>query len=48
MKSHRKELWFEIPQRRAFLNITAEIEAKTVVKIIAKTIEKKKKNKIKK
>ena len=27
MKSHRKELWFEIPQRRAFVNITANIEA---------------------
>ena len=27
MKSHRKELCFEIPRRRAFLNITPEIEA---------------------
>ena len=27
MKSHRKELWFEIPRRRAFLNITSEVEA---------------------
>ena len=26
MKSHRKELWFEIPRRRAFLNITPEVE----------------------
>ena len=26
MKSHRKELWFEIPKRRAFLNITPQIE----------------------
>ncbi|MEO8205438.1 MAG: YjbQ family protein, partial [Chthoniobacterales bacterium] len=25
MKSFRKELWFEIPERRAFLNITPEI-----------------------
>src|SRR6478672_13548924 len=27
MKSYRKELWFEVPGRRAFLNITAEVEA---------------------
>jgi secondary thiamine-phosphate synthase enzyme len=27
MKSHRKELWFEIPRRRAFLNVTPEVEA---------------------
>ncbi|MDG2148854.1 MAG: secondary thiamine-phosphate synthase enzyme YjbQ [Planctomycetota bacterium] len=27
MKSHRKELWFEVPQRRGFLNITSRIEA---------------------
>jgi len=26
MKSYRKELWFETPTRRAFLNITATIE----------------------
>ncbi len=26
MKSHRKELWFEIPKRRAFLNITPHVE----------------------
>ncbi len=26
MKSYRKELWFETPTRRAFLNITSEIE----------------------
>jgi len=26
MKSYRKELWFNIPQRRAFVNITPEIE----------------------
>ncbi len=26
MKSYRKELWFEIPQRRAFINITPEVE----------------------
>ena len=25
MKSYRKELWFEIPTRRAFINITPEI-----------------------
>ena len=25
MKSYRKELWFDIPTRRAFINITAEI-----------------------
>lgn len=29
MKSHRKELWFEIPSRRGFVNITPEVE-KTV------------------
>ncbi len=27
MKSHRKELWFEVPARRAFLNITQQVEA---------------------
>jgi len=26
MKSYRKELWFEVPQRRAFLNITPQVE----------------------
>ncbi|MCC7518848.1 MAG: YjbQ family protein [Verrucomicrobiae bacterium] len=26
MKSYRKELWFEIPTRRGFLNITPQIE----------------------
>ncbi|HEX9785713.1 MAG TPA: secondary thiamine-phosphate synthase enzyme YjbQ [Opitutaceae bacterium] len=26
MKSHRKELWFEVPQRRQFINITPEVE----------------------
>lgn len=26
MKSHRKELWFEIPKRRAFVNITPQVE----------------------
>ena len=26
MKSHRKELWFEAPSRRAFINITPEVE----------------------
>ena len=26
MKSYRKELWFELPARRAFVNITAEVE----------------------
>jgi secondary thiamine-phosphate synthase enzyme len=25
MKSYRKELWFEVPSRRAFVNITADI-----------------------
>jgi secondary thiamine-phosphate synthase enzyme len=27
MKSFRKELWFNIPSRRAFLNITSQVEA---------------------
>ena len=27
MKSHRQELWFETPTRRAFLNITPEVKA---------------------
>ncbi len=27
MKSYRKELWFEIPARRGFVNITGEVEA---------------------
>ena len=26
MKSHRQELWFEVPARRAFLNITPQVE----------------------
>ena len=26
MKSFRKELWFETPGRRAFLNITPQVE----------------------
>ena len=26
MKSYRKELWFEMPRRRAFLNITPQVE----------------------
>jgi len=26
MKSYRKELWFNIPTRRAFLNITPQVE----------------------
>lgn len=26
MKSHRKELWFNIPDRRGFVNITPEVE----------------------
>ncbi len=27
MKSHRQELWFELPQRRGYTNITPQIEA---------------------
>ena len=27
MKSYREELWFNIPSRRAFINITAQVEA---------------------
>jgi len=27
MKSHRRELWFEVPARRGFVNITPEVEA---------------------
>ena len=27
MRSHREELWFETPTRRAFLNITPQVEA---------------------
>jgi secondary thiamine-phosphate synthase enzyme len=26
MKSYRKELWFEVPTRRAFMNITGKVE----------------------
>ena len=26
MKSYRKELWFEIPARRGFVNITSQVE----------------------
>jgi thiamine phosphate synthase YjbQ (UPF0047 family) len=25
MKSYRKELWFEVPSRRAFINITPDV-----------------------
>ena len=27
MKSYRKELWFQVPGRRAFVNITPQVEA---------------------
>jgi secondary thiamine-phosphate synthase enzyme len=27
MKSHRRELWFEVPTRRGFVNITPAVEA---------------------
>ena len=27
MKSYRKELWFNVPTRRAFINITPEVES---------------------
>jgi secondary thiamine-phosphate synthase enzyme len=27
MKSHRQELWFQVPGRRAFVNITPQVEA---------------------
>jgi len=27
MRSHRKELWFSTPTRRAFINITADVQA---------------------
>lgn len=27
MKSHRKELWYETPERRGFLNITEDVDA---------------------
>ena len=26
MKSYRKELWFQVPTRRAFINITSQVE----------------------
>ncbi len=26
MKNYRKELWFEVPARRAFINITQKVE----------------------
>ena len=26
MKSYRKELWFNVPTRRAFINITSQVE----------------------
>ena len=34
MKSHRKELWFEVPSRRAFINITPYVEAELKVSAI--------------
>src|SRR3977135_3863163 len=27
MKSYRRELWFEVPKRRAFINITPQVES---------------------
>jgi thiamine phosphate synthase YjbQ (UPF0047 family) len=27
MKSYRKELWFEVPTRRSFINITPQVDA---------------------
>jgi secondary thiamine-phosphate synthase enzyme len=27
MKNHRKELWFKVPGRREFINITSQVEA---------------------
>ena len=27
MKSHRKELWFEVPRRRRLIHITPDVEA---------------------
>ena len=27
MRSHRQELWFEVPQRRGLINITPQVEA---------------------
>ena len=27
MRSHREELWFNVPQRRAFINVTPQVEA---------------------
>lgn len=27
MRSHRQELWFEVPSRRGFVNITPDVEA---------------------
>ena len=27
MKSHRQELWFELPQRRGYVNITPQVES---------------------
>ena len=27
MKSYRKELWFQVPTRRALINITPDVEA---------------------
>jgi thiamine phosphate synthase YjbQ (UPF0047 family) len=27
MKSYRKELWFEVPTRRAFINITTDVQS---------------------
>jgi len=26
VKSHRKELWFEVPERRGFVNITSQVQ----------------------
>ncbi|MFQ3573905.1 MAG: YjbQ family protein, partial [Thermodesulfovibrionales bacterium] len=26
MKSYRKELWFNVPTRRAFINITSQVD----------------------
>lgn len=26
MKSYRKEMWFEVPRRRGFINITPQVD----------------------
>jgi len=38
MKSYRKELWFQTPGRRAFVNITFEFDGRRKKRVLVKII----------